>query len=495
MSKITREDIGTQHAKITVVLEPADYQDKYNSEVKKASKQANVKGFRKGKVPASFIKKTYGEQMLADIVFEQISKDLNKYFEDEKIELVGSPIPFDPTQRVSISPMSLIDYTIAYEIGFLEDKEIAGISKKKSFEVYDVEVPTKWVEDDIDRFKKQLGERTEVDEPIMEGDVFKVKAVEQEGGKAKENGIDSEFSLYFNNLTEDKKAVFDGKKKGFSTKVNIFELEEGFTDPKQVKKYFLNLEDEDTTEVGDEFEITIDSITRVFPAELNEENLKQVFGPTSDLKDEAGAREKLTSYAKEGFNQGIDNLFFTEAIDYINEKNDLALPEEFFKKWLTFENTQRGGAAPDDAAIAKEMDHYKRRTIITKLTKKFEVKVEEAPLRANMKGRLKQMMNQPMDDAFWDSMLENMLQDPKYKDFVNESINEVAMTELSKVFKEQFKIKNVNIDYDTFKEKLDDLNKRFNPTPPAAEPDAKIDDYVEGDEDDEVEEEVGEVLK
>ncbi len=482
MSKITREDIGAQHAKLTVVLEQADYAPKYNSEIKKIAKTAQIKGFRKGKVPTSFLKKVHGESILADVVFESISREMNEYLEKENISLVGSPIPAENTQ-ISISPVTLVDYTVAYEIGILPELDLKGISKKDKIETYDVAVPQDWVDADIDRFKKQMGERKEVEEPIMEGDVFKVKAVES----GKKDGLEVEFDIFFNSLTDEAKDTFNGNKNGFSTKVNVFELEEGMTE-KSVRKYLLNLEDDDEREVGQEFDVTIQSVTRIFPAELNEENLKQVFGPESKATNEAEAREQLQEYVKDSFKNGLDNLFITEVMDHILAKNPLTLPEEFFKKWLTFESRQQQRAAPSDEQIQSEKENFIRRTIINKLIEDNEVQVEEVPLREALKKKVSGMMQgQRMDPSFLDTMVDNILKSDQYRDFVNEAINEVAMVELTKKLRDQFKLDVKSIDYDTFKAKMEALNARFKPAEPTLE---DLTNTAEGDDDEEEEEEV-----
>ncbi len=484
MSKITREDIGAQHAKVTLVLDVADYEAKYNSELKKLKGKVQLKGFRKGKTPLSFLKKTYGESVLADVVFKQVSETMDKYFKDENLQLIGNPIPSDDANKIDIDPINLSSYTLNYEIGYLPEWKIEGISKSKSFDTYNVEVPEKWINDDINRFKKQLGERKEVDEKIEEGDVVRVKGIEQDNGKAKEGGVESEFDVFFDSLSEDAQILIGGKKPSDKFTFDVFKLEDNMTE-EMAKKYLLKLEGDDVDkEVNGDFEMEVLTVTRVFPAELNKENLEKVFGPEEAIEDEAGARAKLEEHAKKGFEQGINNLFFTDAIDYINEKNEIPVPTDFFKKWLTFEASQKeGGIAPTDEQVAEEIKSFKKRMIITRMMEDYEVKVDMEPLKANMKARVARMMQgQQMGGDFFDSMVDKMLEDPQYKDFVDESMNEVAMDQLSNSLKEQFKLNLVEVDFDTFKGKIDELNARYQPpAPPVAEAE---------EEDEEEEEEV-----
>ena len=73
---IKKQDIDALNAEITISLTPADYETKVNEGIKKVQKQANMPGFRPGKVPAGLIKKQYGTQIMVD----EINKLLNEIF-------------------------------------------------------------------------------------------------------------------------------------------------------------------------------------------------------------------------------------------------------------------------------------------------------------------------------------------------------------------------------------------------------------------------------
>ena len=56
-------------------------------------KNANIPGFRKGHVPMGMIKKQYETAVTADEVNKLLQENLNNYIQEEKIELLGNPLP------------------------------------------------------------------------------------------------------------------------------------------------------------------------------------------------------------------------------------------------------------------------------------------------------------------------------------------------------------------------------------------------------------------
>ena len=53
---------------LTLTIEPADYQEAVQKELKQIRQKANIPGFRPGMVPAGLVKKMYGKGVLADVL-------------------------------------------------------------------------------------------------------------------------------------------------------------------------------------------------------------------------------------------------------------------------------------------------------------------------------------------------------------------------------------------------------------------------------------------
>ncbi len=63
---IEKEKIDELNARIKITLQKEDYFDSYTKSLKSYSKQANLPGFRAGKVPVGIIKKRYGKDVRVD---------------------------------------------------------------------------------------------------------------------------------------------------------------------------------------------------------------------------------------------------------------------------------------------------------------------------------------------------------------------------------------------------------------------------------------------
>ena len=90
---VVRTDKENQEAELAIQIAKSDYQGKLSEELKKYQQKAHMKGFRKGKVPMSVIRKMYGKAMLADVVNNLIQEKLGGYLEEEKLDILGHPLP------------------------------------------------------------------------------------------------------------------------------------------------------------------------------------------------------------------------------------------------------------------------------------------------------------------------------------------------------------------------------------------------------------------
>ncbi|MBO4670386.1 MAG: trigger factor family protein [Bacteroidales bacterium] len=89
---LTKKQIDDLNLELTLEIAPEDYSEAVRKRLAERRRTAEFKGFRKGMVPASLIKRVYGEQALADAVNEVITSSLDKYIEDNQLHLLGEPL-------------------------------------------------------------------------------------------------------------------------------------------------------------------------------------------------------------------------------------------------------------------------------------------------------------------------------------------------------------------------------------------------------------------
>ena len=78
---------------LTMTIEQADYQEKVEKTLKNYRKKAQVPGFRPGQVPMGLIKKQYGTAVKVDEVNKLLSEKLYEYIRENKIQMLGDPLP------------------------------------------------------------------------------------------------------------------------------------------------------------------------------------------------------------------------------------------------------------------------------------------------------------------------------------------------------------------------------------------------------------------
>ncbi|RZJ63403.1 MAG: trigger factor family protein [Flavobacterium sp.] len=90
---ITRNNVDALNAVVTVQMSKADYEPEVEKVLANYRKNANIPGFRKGQVPMSLIKKQYGKAVLLEEINKVLQENLNKYLQQEKLEILGNPLP------------------------------------------------------------------------------------------------------------------------------------------------------------------------------------------------------------------------------------------------------------------------------------------------------------------------------------------------------------------------------------------------------------------
>lgn len=98
--KVTKNQIDALNIELIINVDAADYAEAERKKLAECRRKADFKGFRKGMVPEGMIRKVYGEQILADSVNDVLSEQLNKFIEDEKLNILGEPLSSEKQQPI-----------------------------------------------------------------------------------------------------------------------------------------------------------------------------------------------------------------------------------------------------------------------------------------------------------------------------------------------------------------------------------------------------------
>jgi trigger factor len=365
---ITKHDIDQLNAEIKISVTPTDYENRVNEGIKKVQRQANMPGFRPGKVPAGIIKKQYGTQILVDEINKLLNDSIYKYIEENKIEILGNPLPKDQT---SVDFTNQKDFEFVYELGLAPDFKI-DLNTGNTFTYKTVKVDDELVEKYVKDVRRNYG-KPAYPETAGEKDIVFVDINELEAtGDIKPGGIFKSTSISFERTkNENAKAKILGAKKDDKIIVNINELYETALD----KSVSLGIDKDLAETVACDLQLTVKNISRLEEADLDQELFDKVYGP-GNVTNEEEFRNKIREELGLMFNADSEKFLRTEVEKSLVEKVNLQLPDSFLKRWLTVANEK----PITEEQIEKEYPNYAKamqwKLIENKIIKDNDIKVD-----------------------------------------------------------------------------------------------------------------------
>ncbi|MBN2263429.1 MAG: trigger factor [Prolixibacteraceae bacterium] len=443
---ITREQINDLNGVIRVNIEKSDYESKVEKALKEYRKKANMPGFRPGMVPLGLIKKMYGKAALVEEVNTILTQELSKYLVDEKLNILGEPLPNDDKQK-EIDWDNDTDFEFIFDIGFAPESKVS-FDKRSKFTQYSVTVTDEMIDDQVKAYANRFGENKSTDiveeTGTLRGNITQLDA----DGNEAENGIKVEMALISVDVIKDEeiKKSFVGKK--IDDEV-VFDIKKAYPNNVEIS-YLLNIEKEAAENVEGNFKITIKEINTFVPAEVNTDLFKNIYGDDTEIADEKAFREKVAAEISEAFRSSIDYKFATDTREQLVSKSKMEFPVEFLKRWLKATNKDI-----TDEQIEAEFEMFltdlKWQIIKEDIIKENELKVEENEVMdlakevAAAQFRQYGMFNVPDEhlDGFAKQMLSkkedvSRLYNKKMEDKIMEVIKSKVNVEEKAVSREEF---------------------------------------------------------
>ena len=86
--EVTKNQIDDLNIELTIALKAEDYAEQEKKRLSAYRRNADFKGFRKGMVPASLVKKVYGDQALYEAINGVVSEQLDKFIKDNNAHIM-----------------------------------------------------------------------------------------------------------------------------------------------------------------------------------------------------------------------------------------------------------------------------------------------------------------------------------------------------------------------------------------------------------------------
>ena len=153
---VTQKDVQKlEHAsvKLTITVDGAEAQKKYDELLKKYAKTAHIKGFRKGKVPPKILEQKYGEGIKEEATIEILDEGLKEALEDVE----QKPLPYaqprlDDEESLNLTLGEDFTFSVIYDV--YPDIEV-GEYKGLEIEVPDVKVLKKDEKRELENIQEQ----------------------------------------------------------------------------------------------------------------------------------------------------------------------------------------------------------------------------------------------------------------------------------------------------------------------------------------------------
>lgn len=427
-------------AVLTLTVEPADYQEAVQKELKQIRQKANIPGFRPGMVPAGMVKKMYGKGVMAEVINKTLSDALYKYIADQKLNVLGDPLPNEElTPKVDFDNQDT--FTFAFDIAVAPEFD-ASLNGHNKLTHYTIEVSDEMVNKQVESYAQRFGDYVEAND-VQEGDVIKGLLTEQ-----KENGMTKENAMLNPQYMEDKDqaALFKGAKKG---DIITFNPQKAFNSEVEISS-LLDITKQEAKELTSDFTFEIQGITRHQAAKIDGELFAKVYGD-NNIKDEADFRAHVKDEITANMAEDSDYKFGLDAKAAVMKKMEgLSFPEDFLKRWLKTSNEKI-----TDEEITKDfpqmIEELKWQLAKDQLLKKYDLKVEKEDLEAYAKKVAKMQFMQyglmHIEDSYLDNYAQQILKDEKQ---MRSIIERVAENKIYDALKTVAKVDEKTISHEDF---------------------------------------------
>ncbi|MDR1171120.1 MAG: trigger factor [Bacteroidales bacterium] len=370
---INKEQIDDLNVVVSVGISKDDYESKVSEVLRDYRRKANMPGFRPGKVPEGLVRKMYGKAVLVDEINKLVSKSLQDYIEEQELQVLGEPMPEVSSDDLEWEIGN--DFTFGFEMGLAPAIDVK-LSKKDRITKYQVAVDQELISRDIENYASRYGQFVDTDAVVdfkerLTGDIVQLG----DDGNPLQDGLSAEDSLLVVSLIKDEehRKPFENARAGDEI---VFNLSETFSNDWEIASILKKKISEEVSDISASlFRFTVKSIQKFVNAELNQELFDKVFGGgtvTGIEEFENHIKEEIAT----DFEESSMSKFGSDAREYLLEKLNPQLPEEFLRKWLLATNKE-----VSKETFEKEfpmfLKNMKWELIANAIVKQNELKVDE----------------------------------------------------------------------------------------------------------------------
>jgi len=416
---ITRENTGDLTATVRIEILKQDYDEKVIKQLKDFQHKANIPGFRPGKIPVGLVRKMYGKAIVAEEVNKVISESLAQYIQDEKLEVLGNPLPNEEKNH-DYTFEAEDDFEFYFDLGLAPEinLDFAGLSPITRYVIaIDDDMLDTYILDMRKRHGDNVHPETAGSEDIISGELKETTP----DGTFIEDGISKNSYLHISQLKkEETRNRFIGLKNGDKLVItpDFFENMDEAVRILGVKEDKLNKE-------GYTFELVINDINHLIPAELTEDFYEKVY-PGMEITTEEQFRAQVKKDASGSFIGETDKLFYHHVTDKLIDEIQVLLPDQFLKRWLVEHKESKLSPEQVEKEYPSFTESMKWQLIENKIIRDNDIRVEDTEIRNYIKGYFLSQIplntEDPEADKRFDSLVDTVMKNTEQVQKINDEL-------------------------------------------------------------------------
>lgn len=433
--QVTLKDIDPLNAEMVINIKKEDYRQKVDDVLKNYKKTASIPGFRKGHVPMGMIKKQYEKAVIADEVNKLLKQEMDRYIKDEKLDLLGGPLPKNEKSSLDWDSQTL---DFKFELG-LAPKIEADLKVLKKVVRYEITPDDKMIEERLTYLRKQYGKLVS-QKKVEKG--FEISAqFQNEAGELDVMGVFSLEDLKAKKAIEAIKAAKVGEKLTIATK-NFFK-------EKSKAVQILRINNDKFQSLSRDFSVEIKEINERILAALDKELFDKLYAPNI-VRNEKELKEKIKEDLQAQLAPQADQKLINDISAQLVEQTKFNLPEAFLKRWL-----QTSGKEPlDEKDAAEEFENSEKgiryQLIEGKIIEDNELNLNFEELKAFIAEMVRNQMaqyGQVPEDKQLDGIVSNLMTNQEETKRMSDKLMQHKLLEF---YKEKAPLKVKKLSYDAF---------------------------------------------
>ena len=359
--KVTKNQVDDLNMTVSIALEKEDWAELKKKKLNEYRRNADIRGFRRGMAPMSLIEKIHGGQALAEVINKLVTDELNKFIEDNKLNILGEPLPSEkPVDNNWDNPDR---FTFDFDLALAPEINVTVTTEDK-IPYYTVTVTKEALADYKKGLLKQFGQ-LESGEKAGADDFIIADFV---SGEQKVEGA----YVALRSMSDEVKKEFVGMKKDDTRQVDIIKCFPNEAD----RAAMFHVKKEELGTLPENWTMTVNDVKTFVDAPLTQATFDQIFGE-GNCKDEAEFDAKVKERLQAEYAQESDYRFMIDAKEYLLDKAAIQLPDAFMKRWIKQANDDKFTMEQIEAEYDLFAKDFRWNMLRGKLMKDNELKVEK----------------------------------------------------------------------------------------------------------------------